>query len=48
LGLTSANSVGCKIDEVTLFDIAKGKENEDLHLLNEVFKVIYQNILKFV
>lgn len=38
LGLASAKSVGCKIDEITPHDIVKGKESEDLKLLGEVLK----------
>lgn len=41
MGLSSAKSVGCKVEEISPFDVAKGKENEDLKLLSEILKVIF-------
>jgi plastin-1 len=39
LGLSSAKSIGCKVEDVTPLDVAKGKKNPILKLLSEIFKV---------
>lgn len=44
LGLASAKSIGCHVDEITPLDVLKGKENEDLKLLAEVLKAKAQDL----